>query len=306
MIKIRQLLYLRQAIQTGSVTLAAQALNVAQTALGQQIRNLEDELGVRLLERHSRGVSPTPAGVEMSRRADGILRALDEAREAMDAFKAAEAVPLSLGLTPSIMRLVGDAILMELAGTIPGIALGIVEEFSVVLNRLLAGGELDCALTFAEPEPQFGRRALLEEELFYLTAPHLATDAATITFAEVIGGDLALTGRQDAVTQIVTRMARDMGLALTISYEVQSLRAVKNLVAKGIAATVMPYGAAEGELRSGVLRARLITDPALVRRLSCVWARERGAIVETPDFVRFVDAVADRLCQAEGPVIRRL
>ena len=288
------------------MTLAAHELNVAQTALGLQIRNLEDELGVTLIERHSRGVSPTPAGIELNCRAGAILRALEDAREAMQKFRAAEAVPLSLGVTPSIMRLVGDAILTELAATIPAISLNLVEEFSVVLNRLLAGGDLDCALTFAEPEPQFGRRALLDEELFYLTAPHLTPDAATITFAEVIGGDLALTGRQDAVTQIVTRMAAERGLSLTISYEVQSLRAVKNLVAKGIAATIMPFGAAEGELRSGVLRARLITDPALVRRLNCVWVRECAFVVETPAFMGFVDAVVDRLSRAEGPVIRRL
>lgn len=272
-----------------------------------QIRNLEEELGVTLLERHSRGVTATPAGEVLNRYADDVISLLNEARQAMRPFQGGTDVQVSLGLTPSIMRLVGDDILVELAKTIPAVSLRLVEEFSFVLMRLLQQGELTAALTFApDDDPAFVRMPLLEEELCYLVAADLAPPEDTISFRQVLTADLALTGRDDAVFRLVDGIARSLSMELKVAYEVQSIRAVKNLVAKGIAATIMPYGAAEGELRSGVLKARLIVAPSVIRTLFFVYPKDRGGVVETPEFRRFVEAVAQRLAASPGPVIRLL
>jgi LysR family nitrogen assimilation transcriptional regulator len=306
-INLKQLIYFRKAIEAGNITQAAKELNVAQTALGIQIRNLEKELGVSLLERHSRGVAATPGGELLNRYAEEILALAEEARQAVRKLADNQTTSLKLGLTPSIVRLVGDDILIDLSRTIPNIALRMVEEFSFVLMRLLEQGELSCALTFApDQDPRFVRRALLEEDLFYLTAPALTPESATITFREVLNSELALTGRQDVVFRTVEEMAGRLGMDLAVAYEVQSIRAVKNLVAKGIAATIMPYGAAEGELRSGALKARLIVAPSVTRTLMFVYPREMSATVDDPHFRAFIDAIADRLHAAEGPVTRRL
>ena len=260
-----------------------------------------------LLERHSRGVAATPGGELLNRYAEEILALAEEARQAVRKLADNQTTSLKLGLTPSIVRLVGDDILIELSGSIPNIALRMVEEFSFVLMRLLEQGELSCALTFAPDQaPRLARRALLEEDLFYLTAPALTPEGATITFREVLNSELALTGRQDVVFRTVQEMAARLGMDLAVAYEVQSIRAVKNLVAKGIAATIMPYGAAEGELRSGALKARLIVAPSVTRTLMFVYPREMSATVDDPRFRAFIDAIADRLHAAEGPVTRRL
>ena len=289
------------------MTQAAKELHVAQTALGIQIRNLEEELGVPLLERHSRGVRATAGGEALNRYTDDILALMGEARQAMRKFSGEATVALNLGITPSLMRLVGDDILVDLARMIPNITLRMVEEFSFVLMRLLEQGELACALTYAtDTDPRMAKWALLEEDLFYLTAPSQTPDEPTINFRDVLNGELALTGRQDAVFRLVDEMAQRLGMDLSIAYEVQSIRAVKNLVAKGIAATIMPYGAAEGELRSGVLKARLITAPSVVRTLLFVYPKDQAGIVETPEFRAFVAAIADRLHKAPGPVTRLL
>ena len=262
---------------------------------------------MKLLERHSRGVVPTPAGEELARHAREIAGRLEQARQAMRKYRGGEAVRVTLGITPSIVRLVGDDILMELAATIPNVTLGLVEEFSFVLMRQLERGEITCALTYAPEIPEgLAHRALLEEDLFFLTAPDLAPKEGEITFREVLTTDLALTGRQDAVFRIVEGIARRLGMELNVAYEVQSIRAVKNLVAKGVAATIMPYGAAEGELRSGALKRRLIVAPRVTRVLSFVHPREQAGLVDTPEFRAFVNAVADRLVRAEGPVARPL
>ena len=306
-IKLRQLVYFRKALEVGNITRAAEKLNVAQTALGLQIRNLEEELGVELLERHSRGVTATPCGALLDAYAEDIINRVEEARLAIRKLAGNEVVPIILGITPSMTRLVGDDIIMELTKSIPGVSLRLVEELSFVLMGLLDRGELTCAFSYIpDPDPSYERRALMEEDLFYLTAPEVTPNEDPIAFRDVIEGDLALTGRQDAVYRIIEAMAHHLGMDLNVTYEVQSIRAVKNLVAKGVAATVMPYGAAEGELRSGALKARRIISPAVTRTLNFLYPKESAAMVEDPQFRAFIDAIVDRLHEAGGPITRKL
>ena len=74
MVKIRQLEYLVSIVDTSSFGQAALATNASQPTLSQQMRVLEEELGVRLLERRSGGVVPTPVGRAVVERARTILR----------------------------------------------------------------------------------------------------------------------------------------------------------------------------------------------------------------------------------------
>ncbi len=71
--ELRQLEYLAAVVRHGHVTRAAEDLFLTQSALSQQVRRLEQELGLTLLHRTPRGVEPTPAGRELAQRAEAIL-----------------------------------------------------------------------------------------------------------------------------------------------------------------------------------------------------------------------------------------
>src|SRR5262249_1965880 len=102
-INLRQLKYYAKVAEVGNITRAAEQLSVAQPALGLQIRQLEQELGVELLTRHSRGVVPTEAGSLLLERARGILAMVEETKRDVRALGGARSETLTLGLTPSIM-----------------------------------------------------------------------------------------------------------------------------------------------------------------------------------------------------------
>nr|WP_255348003.1 LysR family transcriptional regulator [Puniceibacterium sp. IMCC21224] len=300
-------MYFRKALETGNMSGAAKELHVAQTALGIQIRNLEEELGVALLERHSRGVRATPSGELLRLHAEEILAKVDEAKRAVRTMAAGRNSTVRLGVTPSIVRLVGDEIVTQLGDMLPGTNLHLIEDFSFVLMRQLQQGELNCALTFAlDIDSRFSRRALLEEDLFFFAAKTEGGEEGPITFREVISHELALTGTQDVVTRTLGAICERLGMTLNVAYEVQSIRAVKNLVSKGAAAAVMPWGAAEGEITKGEFVARRIISPAVVRTLAFVAPQDRALTGIGPDFDAFIDAIADRLCSAEGPITRKL
>ena len=76
----RQLRYFARVVELGSFTRAAEDLNVAQSALSHHVAKLEEELRVRLLDRHSRGVSATEAGEALLTRTRAILLEFDGIR----------------------------------------------------------------------------------------------------------------------------------------------------------------------------------------------------------------------------------
>jgi len=80
---LRQLRYFLRIVEVGSFTRAAEALRVAQPSLSQHIQGLEEELGVELLTRHARGVTPTDLGHVLLGHARIILREVERAKEAV-------------------------------------------------------------------------------------------------------------------------------------------------------------------------------------------------------------------------------
>lgn len=214
---------------------------------------------------------------------------------------------VKMGVTPSLMRIVGDNILMELQDNMPDLAISVVEEMSFVQVPLLQQGELHCAFSYClEPMPKYLRWPLLEEELFFLHSPVMGVTTEPIAFAEVLDWDLATIRRHDTVCQTIERIAGEMGRSLKVAFEVQSIQAVKSLVAKGISATVMPYGAAAVEIGSGALTARRVVSPAVIRTLSFIYPRELDYLFDTPRFRTFIHTIAHRIHEVNGPVTRLL
>lgn len=306
-INFKQLRYFRQIVLSGSFSAAAQELHIAQTALGVQVRNLEEQLGTKLLERHSKGVRPTAAGRLLDQHAIEILAHLEEAKNAVRALSAEEKPVIRIGVTPSLMRVVGDDILMELQNAVEGFTLEIVEQLTVVQLQLLERGELSCALCYAQnPDPKLRQWHLLEEQLYFLQSPQRSTETGPIEFTEAISHDLATVGQDESVCKTLLKIAARMDRQIKVVYEVQSIRAVKNIVQKGVAATVMPYGAAAGEIEKGQLIARPIISPPVVRTLMFLYPREEEARLRSPQFAEFIETIAHRVQMAEGPLTRLL
>src|SRR3712207_3638364 len=84
MLDIRRLQVLLAVVELGSVTAAAEALTYTPSAISQQLRRLEHDVGQPLMRRHARGMVPTEAGVVLSVHARKVLRQLDAAQADLD------------------------------------------------------------------------------------------------------------------------------------------------------------------------------------------------------------------------------
>jgi LysR family nitrogen assimilation transcriptional regulator len=273
---LRQLRYFVGVVEAGNMTRAADQLHVAQTALGMQIRQLEEDLGVALLVRHSRGIEPTKAGNLLHARALAILKEVEETRKDVRACEREDSETIRLGITPALMLVCGTEIAMAVREQLPNVFLSIVEAMSHVLIETLGRGEADFILCYDVPDlPQFSRTALLQDDLVLVTPPR-GDNGQPIAFVEALEESIAMPEEGDSVRAVVARTARDLGLDVKVAYEVRSISAMKSLVMRGAASAVLPYFAVLDEVRSQKLDARPITMPAIRRTLFLASSKQRG------------------------------
>ena len=132
--RLRQLQLLVALQQCGSVLQAAASLHMSQSAATQALAEMERILGVRLFERHARGIRPTLAGQTLVDTARGVLAALEEAAESLAAIRRGAAAALRLGATPAATQAILSPLLAEFYKTEPRVHIDVQEDSS---QRLL-------------------------------------------------------------------------------------------------------------------------------------------------------------------------
>ncbi len=293
-----------KVVEAGNITRASELLFVAQPALGLQIRQLESDLGVPLLVRHSRGVEPTTAGRLLYDRATAIVQSVEETRRAVMALGNADRETVVLGLTPSIMSQVGPDLLIDAREHLPNVFVSLIEEMSATLIEALEREELDVALAYEVPDrPNLSRRRLFSEEVLFVTAPGKEPVAKTIPFVETLRHSLALPHERDHVRRVVQAEAERRALSLDVAFEAQSISAMKNMVARGHAASFLPYGSVVDELRAGTLIGRRVTDPAIHRTLYLVRLTKHPGFRQDIEIGDLLERARQRLVTSLGPLV---
>jgi LysR family nitrogen assimilation transcriptional regulator len=305
-LKLRQLRYFIGIVDAGNMTKAAEQLHVAQTALGMQIRQIEDDVGVSLLVRHSRGVDPTPAGKLLYSRAQEILKLVEETRREVSACGNDVVEAIRLGITPALMMASGTDIALSVRETLPGVSLSIVEAMSHVLVDMLSRGEVDLILCYDIPDlPQFSRLALLQDDMVLVTKPD-GQNGKPIAFADAIDRELAMPEEGDTVRRAVSRTARDLGINVKVAYEVRSVSAMKSLVNRGVAASILPYFSVVEDVQSGTLDARPITMPPVRRMLFLASSKQRPRFRNADGLTDAIRTSLGRLSEVLGPLAHPL
>jgi DNA-binding transcriptional LysR family regulator len=214
--ELRHLRYFVAIAEERSFTRAAERLWVAQPGLSSQIRRLEDELGVRLFERHARGVDLTDAGELFLERARVALAAADEARATGRDLAAGLVGSVRLGIATEAHWQGADALLQGFGRERPDVELTVLESHGGTLVRDLRDGRLDAVLA----PSMFGsaelRTAVVGSQPWAVVvgAGHrLAADCALST-EELDGESILVTGHRDgaAYDRAVAAVLADAGV----------------------------------------------------------------------------------------------
>lgn len=276
--KLRQLEYFVAVVEARSFTRAAERLGLAQPALGQQVRKLEEELEVPLLRRHSRGVAPTEAGTLLLEHARRILSDVAETAMRVREFGGGAHGRVTLGLTRMMSAVLAGPLLRRVSREAPQLQLDLVEEMSSVLMEWVAGDRVQIALAFnVAGGPGLRWEPVLEESLCFVESSGCGkANGGTIGFAEVARHRLVVPSSPHSIRSLVEAASRACDVPLDVLCHIHSVGTVRDLVAQQVAATVMPYRAVRGEVEAGVLIAKRIVDPQVKRELYFVHSDRRS------------------------------
>jgi len=276
---IKQLTTFLHVAELGSLTRAAERLRIAQPALGRQIRLLEEELGVSLFSRHGRGMVLTTAGLLLSERATTILRLVEDTRAEMSAERDAVRGTVSLGVPPTAGEVIAGQLVERFLRDYPEVTVRIVPAFSGYLLDMLQRGEVDLAVMYESGATRQIRAEPLIRETLCLIGPPSADLSLSepVGFATLDGMPMILPGPRHGLRTLLETAAREAGIALRVTIEVDALQTLKDLVARGLGCTVLPVAAAHADLAAGTLRAGAIARPTLTRELVLVRSNLRPA-----------------------------
>ncbi|ECG1706941.1 tricarballylate utilization LysR family transcriptional regulator TcuR [Salmonella enterica subsp. enterica] len=263
--ELRQLRYFVRIIETGSMGSAAQDLDIGVSALSQQMSRLENELAIRLLQRTSRGVTPTNAGLAFYSQAQLALRHADDA--ILAAREARLSGHVSVGMAPSTASILGIPFIHAMQENYADVRLHVVESLSGNLERMINTRQIDLAIVFQKDKIlRWSARPILEEQLFLIGSHALlaALHDNPITPEQLAGIPLimpsqghGLRGRLDAVCQ-------EHALNVEIVAEIDGLALLMRAVRDGLGATLQP-GAAISHLDNDALRVIGVHNPVLSR-----------------------------------------
>jgi DNA-binding transcriptional LysR family regulator len=242
-VELRQLQYFVAVARHGTFTRAAEELWITQSALSQQVRRLEEELGVRLLHRTSRGAEPTPAGADLLVRAEAVLAELDRARADLErhtgltrgrarvAAGPADAVRLPAALAAFHRAHPGLQVALRHAGG--GEMAGLVQRGAVDVAVAGAGAAASAEGVEAFPLPP--------EELRLLLPPGDPLAArGPVPLADLRERPLVLAEPGSALRAAVLEACKAAGFSPVPLFEVSDPASVRFLVHSGLGASVVP------------------------------------------------------------------
>jgi LysR family nitrogen assimilation transcriptional regulator len=274
---IRQLQYFLRIAELRSFSKAAAYLHVAQPALGLQIRKLEEELGVKLLNRHSRGVIPTEAGLLLRDHAQIILRQVDRAKLSVGDLAGPPRGRIAVGLTPTLNLILATQLVERCRRDFPNVSLAIVDGMSEDLMEWVENDRLDLALSY-NPSAVQGLvcEPLLVEDLC-LVGPgdDPAKRDSTVSFDAIAELPMILTSVTSGLRSIVEEAAHSRGFDLNVVLEIDSVTAMKEMAIKGVGYAILPMGSVTREVEDGRLSARPFVNPVLSRKMYLAYSAKR-------------------------------
>lgn len=303
----RQLHYFVAIVDAGSMNRAACRLHLAPTALSLQVRGMEERLGVELLERSARGVTPTLAGAALLLRARELLASLERVEHEVAALGSPEARTIRLGVPPSAARLVGADVMLRAEALGSTVALQLREGFSADLVGQLDDGALDFVLGCelgATPEHEV--IDLLEEQLLFFSARDEASETGAVPLETVLRAPLAYVSDRDACWRLLLAAAEAAGLPAPRALRLESMNTIRQFIVRGRAVAVAGYGTFREECRRGEVSARAIAGAPLRRRTSLSWSRGRRIGVEDERFIGMMFDVVQLMKSRIGPSARLL
>lgn len=274
---LRDLQYLVALAEHRHFGQAAEATFVSQPTLSTQIKKLEAELGVTLVERGTRRVLLTKAGDAVVERARTTLAGVDDIKRIARRFRDPEAQSVRLGIFPTLGPYLLPHILPPIRERHPKLELLLVEEKTEAILARLHEGRLDAVIVaLPAPTEEKFETTILFDEPFVLAVPdgHELAGRATVATDDLIDRNLLLLEEGHCLRDQALDVCRTAGAAEYNGFRATSLETLRYMVAGGVGITLLPVLAIKPPTApiAGV-RMLAFRDRAPSRRVAMLWRK---------------------------------
>jgi len=292
---LRQLEIFVKVAELKSFSKAAEALFLTQPTVSEHIRTLEQELGVRLLDRLGRGAETTAAGRLLLSHATRMLQLQREALQAMDSFQGRLAGELLVAAS----TIPGEYVLPPLIGRFkekfPDIAITLLIGDSRAVVDWVAEGRAEVAVVGARlPHRGIDYRELMPDELVLVVpAGHPWHGKQEVGLEDLRAEPLLLrergSGTRAALESALAKAGLDLS-AFRVVGEMGSTQAIKQAVKAGVGVSVVSRRAVEEECRSGLVWCLKLRDLKVARAFHVATHRDRSRSPLAEAFRTFIES----------------
>ena len=296
---LRQMRSFAAVIEEGSINQASERLNCSQPSISVQMRQLEEELGLSLLDRQTRGVVPTPAGERFYADCLKILGDVEAARQRMDDWSREVSGSLAAGIIPTISKGALPKVLPDYTSEYPNVDIRIAEAYSGTLTGWVLEGELDFALVTEPPHnPSLYQKVVSSEPLVLVSGrTSRLTPGEPVELPAIEPIKLLIPSQRHSLRTIIERHVDAGDIAVERNIEIDGLYATLQFLRHSDWSTILPVTTLAEDIDDPRLTVspivapatrldyylihqtrRPLTQPAL-RESALVWANFQAAAV---------------------------
>jgi DNA-binding transcriptional LysR family regulator len=297
--ELRQLRYLVALAEELNFTRAAANEHVAQPALSQQIRRLEDEVGLALVERTTRQVALTEAGEILVARARRILAELDAAGTELQALRGMDTGHITIGAIHTMGPIDLSLPLALFHDRHPGVGLTVREASSEEMAEMLRADELDLAFLSVTERVEshgLGLHQLVSEELVVLLPlDHPLSGRPKVKMADLAQEQFISFRAGARLRELLVAAGRQAGFEPRVTLESNESLRIRRLVARGFGVAILPRSDAD---RPGAdIAVSRLVEPSLRRDITLAWREGRRL---PPAAAAFLDLARETFAEPDS------
>ncbi|MFC4350292.1 LysR family transcriptional regulator [Fodinicurvata halophila] len=271
--EFRTLRAFAEVVRQGGFSQAAKTIFSTQSTVSKAVKQLEDELGVQLLDRGHRSVRLTAAGETVYARALTILAERDDLVGELEELQGLQRGILRLGLPPVGSSVLFAPLFATYRAYYPGIEIELQEHGSMRLEELLRDGELDLAASLLPVSDEFEWQHVCKEPIVaLLPIHHPLSETESVNLAQLKASSFLLFKTEFAIDHIIFDACRRQGFTPQVAARSSQISFIVELVAAGMGIGFLPRMIAE-KRRHPRVASVVVADPDFHWHIALLWRR---------------------------------
>lgn len=291
--QLRHLRYFVKIVEAGSFSRAAATIYVAQPALSQQIAELEEQLGLNLLQRSARGVRPTAAGEVLYHEASSILRQMERLPGIVRSSGGEPEGSVALGMSSTLAGALAGRFIDFCKGALSKVTLKFSVADSEAIKSRVEANNLDLGVVFEDDlVARFLRVPLFRQRLYLIRRAASSITGSAASLKQIAGQPLVLATVPNVTRTLLDRAFVAEGIKPNIVAEADTLSSFLSALRAGIGDTILPKGDLTDVAGNDIAEPVLIEPPLFLT----------ASIISSSDYplTRAAEAVCNLLLQFVG------